>query len=470
MNADPTPTPASTPTPAGPTPTRRRFLQQLGAAGAAGLVVGAPALVRGRDLNSRLQVAAVGVDGMGLSDVRNIGGHERTAFVGFCEVDRRRFANADEAFPDVPHFADYREMLRELGDKVDAVSVSTPDHMHAPVSLLAMRLGKHVYCQKPLAHTVEEARIMREVAAETGVITQMGNQIHSAIEYRLATSLLRQRPIGAIREVHSWVGVGGNQYTRRLDPLPEASPPGELDWDLWIGAAPMRAYAPGYHPFSWRDWQDFGGGALGDFGCHLLDPVHTALGLGAPLSVKAVHSGINDQVWPAWQEVEFMFKGTEFTGADELKLVWHDGGRQPARQLAKMPDNLDLPRSGSLFVGEEGTVVLPHVGGPRLYPQEKFRGHEYPREQGFNHWHVWVDACLAGERTSDGFHYAGPLAETVLLGTVAARASYADLDRRGGYDINAPTLEWDAEQMRIPNLPEAERWLRKDYREGFGIS
>jgi len=446
---------------------RRTF---LGGFGAASLGFGVPAMVRGRGLNEKLQVAAVGVDGMGLGDISNIGSHGGTAFVGFCDVDGRRFAKADAAFPGVRHFADFREMLRDLGEAVDAVSVSTPDHMHAPVAMMAMRMGKHVYCQKPLAHTVEEARAMRLLAEEKGLVTQMGNQIHSAIEYRLATRLMRDGAIGGVKEVYSWVGVGGNEYTRMLArPEAEAVPEG-LDWDLWVGAAPMRDYAPVYHPFTWRDWQDFGGGALGDFGCHILDPVFTGLGLVSPKRVQARHSGINDEVWAAWQVVDYFFPGSELVAGDELRVRWSDGGQRPEREEVRLPAGVELPRSGSVIVGEEGSMVLPHVGGPRMYPLEKFGNYPYPKEEGFNHWHVWVDACLAGEKTSDGFHYAGLLAETVLLGTVAARATRGEVHERGERPVMPPVLEWDVGAMKIPNLPEAERWLRKDYREGFGIA
>jgi predicted dehydrogenase len=232
----------------------------------------------------------------------------------------------------------------------------------------------------------------------------------------------------------------------------------------------MREYAPCYHPFVWRDWQDFGGGALGDFGCHILDPVFTALGLNAPLTVTARNSGINDHIWPVNEEVEFVFPGNELTADKTLKVTWSDGGLRPDRKKAKMPADLELPRSGSLFIGEEGNLVLAHVAGPRLYPVEKFQGFKYPKEEGRNHWHDWVDACLEGKKTSDGFHYAGPLSETVQLGNVATRfCTRGPIDSRTGDPLNPVILEWDAANLRFPNAPEADALLTKTYRQGWAI-
>lgn len=418
----------------------------------------APAVLRGQDQQKQLHVACIGVNGMGLADLSNIGSHPAVKFVGFCDIDSQRFDKADEAFPGVPHFADYREMLDQLGETVDAVSVSTPDHSHAPAALLAMKRGKHVFCQKPLTHTVWEARQMRLAAAKAGVITQMGNQIHSHVAYRLGTRLIREGAIGKVREVHSWVGVQGRQYCGRTDRPPEAPVPEHVNWDLWIGTAPMRQYAVDvYHPFKWRDWQDFGSGALGDFGCHILDPVFTALGISTPITVKAEHEGTNNEVWPGPETVTYVFRGTELTAGETLTVVWRDGGLRPPRELAQLPDGVELPGAGSLFVGEGGTMVLPHVDMPQLYPAEKFQDFKQPDESDLNHWHVWVDAVLAGTRTSDGFHYAGPLTEAVQLGNVAARLPGRD-------------LQWDADGLTVTNLSEANALLTKSYRAGWEIA
>lgn len=407
---------------------------------------------------------------MGFSDLSQVGSHPSVQFVGFCDIDTNRFGRADETFPGVPHFRDYREMFAQLDESVDAVLVDTPDHMHAPVAVAAMQQGKHVYCQKPLAHTAWECRQMRLWAEKAGVTTQMGNQIHSHVAYRLGTRLVRDGVIGKVREVHSWIGVTGNQRTRLFAAPPAAPVPANVDWNLWIGAAAMRAYAPAYHPFTWRDWQDFGGGALGDFGCHVLDPVFTATGISTPLRVQAANSGINSQVWPTYETVRYEFAGTELTAGDTLPLTWMDGGLKPAHSLAQMPGDVDLPGGGSLFIGEEGTMVLPHVGMPSLYPLEKYAGFAMPEIEGRNHWHDWVDAAMAGEQTTDSFSYAGPLAEAVQLGNVATRLAVATLNPVSGQLSEPQTvLEWNAEAGEFANAPEANALLTKEYRDGFAV-
>jgi hypothetical protein len=394
---------------------------------------------------------------MGFSDLSKIGTHPKVKFVGFCDVDSARFDKADAAFPGVAHFADFRLMLDKLGDGVDGVSVSIPDHMHAYAAIEAMRRRKHVYCQKPLAHTVWESRQMRLRAEKSGVTTQMGNQIHSNLEYRLGVRLIREGAIGKIKEVHSWAAVTGNERNKLLAPPKEGVPIlSTLNWDLWVGVAQMREFKAVYHPFVWRDWQDFGSGALGDFGCHILDPVFTALELNAPLQISAENSGINEHIWPTLETVRYVFPGNRLT-VGRLPVTWYDGGLRPERKLAQMPPDQDLPRSGSLFIGEGGTMVLPHVGMPKLYPQEKFASFPMPEEKGLSHWHVWVDAAMEGRSTSDGFHYSGPLSETVALGNVATR-------------FPKKTLEWDSEAMRVGNLPEANAFLTKTYRKGWEIA
>jgi predicted dehydrogenase len=448
--------------------TRRDFLKQSAIAGA---VLGFPAILRSASPNGRVQIAAVGVDGMGHTDLHSLASHAKVKYVGFCDIDSRNFAKADKVAPGVPHFSDFRVMLEKLGDTIDAVNVATPDHMHALVAIEAMKRGKHVYCQKPLAHTVWECRQMQLWAKKKGVVTQMGNQIHSAVEYRMATRLIREGAIGKVKEVHSWLLYTGNERARLLEPPPPAPVPKEVDWNLWLGVAPTRPYAPVYHPFAWRDWQDFGGGGLGDFGCHIFDPVFTALGLKAPLTIGADNSGINRHIWPTTQTIRYVFPGNELTAEPTLKVTWTDGGLKPDRKLAQMPPELELPRNGSLFIGEKGNMVLPHVGGPRLYPLENFAGFAYPKDiKGLNHWHRWVDAILEGGKTTDGFDYAGPLSETVQLGNVATRVARPPLPKRGSNIVkDPPVLKWDAENLRIVNNPEANALLTKTYRAGWEV-
>ncbi|EDY17765.1 oxidoreductase domain protein [Chthoniobacter flavus Ellin428] len=297
--------------------TRRTFLKTSGTA-----ILGFPALVRAANLNSNLQIAAVGCSGKGLSDITETGSHPKAKFVGFCDVDTTHFEKADAKFPGVPHFQDFRDMFAKLGDKFDAVTVSTPDHMHAYISLDAMRRGKHLYCQKPLSHTVWEARQMKLQAGKSKVITQMGNQIHSAKEYRTAVKVLRDGAIGKIKAVHSWQKNPGNGYTKLTAPPAPGPIPASLNWDWWLGVAPYREYAPDvYHPFKWRDWQDFGAGTMGDFGCHILDPVFTALELTAPISIRAENVGANPQTWPAAETISYVFPATKWTVEERLPLT-----------------------------------------------------------------------------------------------------------------------------------------------------
>ena len=431
---------------------RRQFLRSTALASAA---LSFPAILRSASPNGHFQVACIGANGMGFSDLSKVGTHPKVRFTAFCDVDSSRFDKADAAYPGVPHFADFREMFAKLGDSIDGVVVSTPDHMHAYAAIEAMRKRKHVYCQKPLSHTVWEARQMRLHAERSGVTTQMGNQIHSNLEYRLGTRILREGAIGKIREVHSWASVTGNERNRLLAPPRESAPvPATLNWDLWVGVAKMRDYKSVYHPFVWRDWQDFGSGALGDFGCHILDPVFTALGLDAPLTVRSEHSGINEHIWPTLETVQYVFPGNAHT-VGNLKVTWYDGGQRPERKVAQLKPEQELPRSGSLFVGEGGTLVLPHVGMP-IVNRTGGGDFQMPQETGLSHWHVWVDAAMAGRKTSDGFHYSGPLTETVTLGNVAAHFS-------------KQTLEWDAVAMKVTNIPEANAFLTKTYRKGWEI-
>ena len=431
---------------------RRRF---LGHAVAATAAVGAPAIVRGQNLNSKLQLAGIGCEGKGWSDIQEMSTHARSQFVGFCDVDLSRTKKVRELAPDARVFQDARELLAQLDDQVDAVTVSTPDHMHALISLDAMRRGKHVYCQKPLTHNVWEARQMALQAAQSAVITRLGNQIHSHKFYRTAVQAVQAGTIGKVSEVHSWCAATGHGKSFHISrPETSDSVPDTLDWNLWLGVAPERPYGHWkvYHPWGWRDWQDFGNGALGDFGCHILDPVFTALQIDqAPLSFEADHTGLNREVWPAQNTVSYVFPGTSRTSGKTLPITWYDGGRLPRSNGPHLPASEGLPRSGSLFIGEQGSLVLPHVGAPRFYPDQ-----DVAEADDQNHYHGWVDGCVSGQQPSDGFAYGGPLTEAVLLGNIAVR-------------YRGQKLVWDSESMTITNLEEANQWLRRDYRDGWDI-
>ncbi len=386
--------------------TRRQFVRASAATAAA---IACPAIVRGKNLNSRLQVAGIGCDGKGWSDIKEMSDHAQTAMVGFCDVDLARTEKVKELEPNAPIFQDYKEMLAKLGEKIDAVTVSTPDHMHAYITLDAMGQGKHVYCQKPLTHNVWESRQVGAQAKKSGVITRLGNQIHSHSYYRTAVAAIQSGILGKVGRVHSWSSATGHGKSGLIS-LPKNPPPApsSLDWDRWIGVAPMRPYGGDrvYHPWGWRDWQDFGNGALGDFGCHILDPVFTALAIDkAPTQMVADHSGMNDQVWPAQNKVDYVFPGTDWTTGDQLEITWYDGGLRPSVSGTHIPQTTAIPSQGSIFVGEKGTMVLQHMGRLKLYPEEKFAVDAVDDLPSLNHYHGWVDGCINGEQPSDGFGY-----------------------------------------------------------------
>lgn len=447
--------------------TRRRFIKHAGAASA---LISAPAIVRGQNLNSRVQLASVGADGKGWSDTQAMSTHEQAVHVAFCDVDLNRTLRVKELKPDAPIFQDFRQMIDQLTDQIDALTVSTPDHMHAYITMELMRRGKHVYCQKPLTHNVWEARQVTLQAAKSGVITRLGNQIHSHTHYRTGVQLIQNGAIGKVTRVHSWCNATGHGKSGYIDRPKEALPaPDSLAWDLWIGVAPMRPYGQArcYHPWGWRDWQDFGNGALGDFGCHILDPVYTALEIDkAPFKIstpggRSGHTGMNDEVWPAQTTVDYVFPGTPRTNGN-LRITWYDGGRLPSVSDSHVPKDRALPRSGSIFIGEEGSMVMPHVGAPELYPEAKFKDYAYEPAEDLDHYHGWIDGIRTGKQPSDGFAYGGPLTEAVLLGNIANR-------------YRGTSLDWDAEKMDVTvnhgdgTKERVNQWLTRDYREGWEI-
>lgn len=442
-------------------PTRRSFVKSIAYAGAA-LPLTPHALARAVSPNGKLHYAGIGVSNMGWSDYSSITGSPKVQVVGICDIDTSVMGQAVGRAPDAPKFQDFRKMFDAIGNDIDAVNVTVPDHMHAYIAMHAMRAGKHVYCQKPLTHTVWEARQMALLAEKNKLTTRMGNQIHSHIAYRLGCRMLRDGIIGKVNAVHSWVGAsgagfyGGEAPPDRTDPVPKS-----LDWDKWLGVAPERPYVNDiYHRFKWRAWKAFGGGGLGDFGCHIFDPPFTALELTAPTTIIAEQDGMTEQRWPKTSRVSYRFPGTKFTEGD-IDVFWYDGGRMPTRDLAPdMPDDHNLGGAGSLFIGTEGQMFLPHVAGPRVYPQDK--QHEYLKNRPdlgqWHHWHDWVDACIAGKTdTADNFAYAGPLTETVNLGLIAVK-------------LVGQKFEWDAKNLRITNNAAANAMLTKEYRKGWQIA
>jgi len=433
--------------------TRRSFLRQ--SAAIAGIGTFLPGLSLGNSANSRLQHASIGVGGMGWSDLNSILNGGTTDIVAICDVDANNLAKAAQKLPNARKYRDWRELLEKEADKIDSVNVSTPDHMHAPIAFSAITLGKHVYCQKPLTHTVYEARQLTLAARKANVVTQMGIQIHADITYRMAAAIIQEGKIGKIKEWHSWQGSGawaGEGRPEGQDPVPA-----NLDWDKWIGVAPMRPYKKDiYHPVRWRGWCDFGSGVMGDFACHIFDPVFTAIEVSHCLSVLAEVPETNKETFPGWQIARFTFPGTKYTAGNTIKGTWYNGSKRPSRELVPMPAEYKLPGSGSIIIGEEGVMVLPHWAGPQLYPLEKFKGYKRPKVKSIDHYQQWVDACLGKGKAEANFDYSGPLTETTQLGNLA---------------INFPkqTLNWDARNFKITNLTQANKHLQKDYRKEWTI-
>lgn len=427
---------------------RRRFLAQV----STGVCV-APWLARSAfAANSQVNIACVGVGGKGWSDMLETSvGHN---IVAVCDIDEDRLAKAKAQFPKAEAFTDWRKLLEMPG--IDAVTVSTPDHMHAPVTISAMELGKHVYTQKPLTHSVFESRKLTEVAAAKGVVTQMGIQHHATARLKLAVDAVQSGVIGKVSAVHVWTDRPGSFWKQGLDrPQGGSTPPAGVHWNNWLGVAPERPYVAGlYHPFHWRGWWDFGTGALGDMGCHLLDPVIHALELGAPRTVRAEGPPPHDESGPLWCIVHYEFPGTRHT-TEGVRVIWYEAGKQPPRELFQAPEDWKGSQNGVLYLGEKGNLFVGFPEMPELFPREKFADHKWPEFADHNHYTQWTSAIANGTPTSCPFSYSGPLTETVLLGNVAYRT---------GKEIH-----WDSKQLRAIDCPEADRFIRRDYRTGWDI-
>jgi predicted dehydrogenase len=450
---------------------RRQF---VGAAAAAAAFAFVPKRVLGAagqsSANEKLNIAGIGVGGRGADDIKEVAGEN---IVALCDADLDRAAETIRAHPNAALYRDFRQMLEKEAKNIDAVVIGAPDHIHAPAAIMAMKMGKHVYCEKPMAHTIYEARRMTEVARETGVVTQMGNQGHGGEGLRLYWEFIHDGAIGKVREVHVWTDRAGTPEKawwpqgigrpQGREPIPET-----LDWDLWLGPARWRPYAKfldskgelvPYCPFNWRGWWDFGCGALGDMAVHNADPAFFALDLDAPTAVQAETSPVNNETFPVWNVIRYEFPAKGDRPA--VKMIWYDGGKLPP-----MPDELTkewrrLGDNGILFVGDKGKLLGPsHAGPPRLIPESRQR--EYgrpprtlPRSPG--HHKEWIEACKAGkpQHAKSGFWYAGPFVEALLVGHLAVR-----LQTR---------IEWDSAKMRSPNCPEADNYITKFYRSGFDL-
>lgn len=424
--------------------TRRDFLRHSAVSGLGFWVAGRTGLALGRSTNEKLDIGIIGVGGQGAYNARNVAGEN---IVALCDVDERMAGATREQFPGATAYGDFRRMLDR--EKLDAVVVATPDHTHAVATMAALKAGKHVYCEKPLTHTVYEARRITETARASGLATQMGTQVHARSNYRRVVELVQTGAVGTIEEVHVWVA---RQWGGHEMPTEEQQAPEGLDYDLWLGPAPYRPYHQAYLPERWRSWWDFGGGTLADMGCHYIDLPFWALHLTAPTTIEAEGPPVHPASCPAWLIVRYTFPRRGVLPPVNLTW-WHGGKRPPHFEEGKLPRWGD----GVLFVGERG-MLLTDYDHHQLLPREQFQDFERPAPyipESIGHHLEWTEACKGRGRALCHFGYAGPLTETVLLGNVAYRTGRK--------------LEWDAVAMKATNAPEADAFLRRPYRDGWSL-
>jgi len=462
--------------------TRRHFLRGTAFSTAAFMVVpGAVLGLRGAaSPNGKLNLAGIGIGGQGASDLSNM---ESENIVALCDVDKNHAGHTFKKYPQAQQFTDYRQMLDQLKD-LDGVVIATPDHHHAFAAMEAIKRGKHVYCEKPLTHSVWEARQLATAAREAKVATQMGNQGQASAETRRLCELVWADAIGPVHEAHIWTDRPSqglfNEYWPQGVARPKDTPPvpATLDWDLWLGPAPLRPYHPAYLPFIWRGWWDFGTGALGDIGCHAMDPVFRALKLGAPLSVQGASTRVNQETFPLGSIVTYQFparsaapqannchvaglSGAAAGGVEmpPCKLVWYDGGLRPPRPET-LPDGKQMGDNGRLLVGEKGFIL-----GNDVYPQARAAetaGIPKTIPRVANHYQEWIAACKGGKKAGSNFDFAGPLAESVLLGNVALRVQLRE-------DLTLSKLLWDSAALKFTNLEDANKFVRNEYRAGWSL-
>ena len=440
---------------------RRQFLKTAAATGLGYWVAGGVQARESRSPNERIGMASIGVGGSkGPSDLGDAG--RGGDMVALCDVDEKFLNAASKRYPKAKKYSDFRKMLDEMGKSIDAVTVTTPDHCHTAAGLMAMRMGKHCFCQKPLTRTIYEARLMGQVARAQKVATQMGNQHTALAQARKAAAQIRAGMLGRVKEVHVWTNrpiwpQGGERP-------PAADPPETLKWDLWLGPAPVRPYAKGaYHPFNWRGWWDFGSGALGDMACHTVNMPFMALNLRDPISVQAVTSGHNKDSYPKWSIITFEFPALGDRPA--LKMVWYDGGKRVAPDVigGKSPHV-----SGSAIVGDKATMYAPgdyaerkiEIIGDVSVPEVK-----YTRSPG--HFQEWIRAIRGGEPAMSNFpDYAGPLTETILLGNLAVWAAAGE---GPGKECEGKKVMWDAKNLDPTSDRELETIVKPVYRKGYTL-
>ncbi len=443
---------------------RRQFVSRATAGVAVATVI--PRHVLGTSTqaaaNDKINLAQIGVGGRGWADLQGVGSEN---IVAFADVDQRQMNKANEKFPNAKRFRDFRKMLDEVENQIDAVVVATPDHTHAVACMNAMQRGKHVYCEKPLAHSVHEIRALQAAARDKGVITQVGNQGHSSGSIRTFCEWIWDGAIGNVSQVHASCNVYTDVYCQ-IRHLPKRAEkhdvPAELDWDLWQGPAQERAYNPMYVPFNWRGWLPYGTGAIGDWICHVVDPSYWALELGAPRSIHAEVAGYDPKeqgdVYPRGAAVTFQFAAKGERGP--VKLVWYDGEKKPPRP-ADLEEGRNPPGTGAIVIGDEGTITHGShgAGGVRIVPEAKMQEYQQPEQtipRVPGHHQDWLIAIREGRQAGSNFDYGGSLAELGLLGVIAMQ-------------FPGVKLEWDADATRFTNCEEANQFVNPAYREGWTL-
>jgi predicted dehydrogenase len=424
---------------------RRDFLKTTALSGV-GLLAAEQAWAQ-EGANDKINFACIGVGGKGDSDTADCAKHGNV--VAICDIDDNTLNKAGEKYPNAKKYNDFRKMLEEMGKSIDAVTVSTPDHTHAPAAAMAMKMGKHCFGQKPLTHSIWEARRLGEIAREKKVATQMGNQGTASSDLRRAAAMLRAGAVGEVREVHVW--TNRPIWPQGVDrPAPEA-PPSGVHWDLWLGPAPERPYGKGYHTFGWRGWWDFGTGALGDMACHTLNMPFMGLDLKDPVSVQAQTAGHNKDSFPKWAVIQYEFPATDKRPA--ITMYWYEGGKKVNPELL---EGEKLADSGSLVIGSKGKMYSAgDYGGGKLLGGLIAPEVEFPRSPG--HFEEWVRAIKGGEAAKSNFpDYAVPLTETVLLGNLAVWA-------------DGKKIEWNARELNPTNAPEVKHIVKREYRKGWEL-
>ena len=452
-------------------PSRRTFVKASAAVGAGYWVAGGIAPRESRSAIERIQFGCIGVGGKGKSDSEDA--NRAGDVVAITDIDEQTIENEIKRFKTNPTvFYDYREMLEKMGDKIDAVTVSVPDHSHAVAAAAAMKMGKACFCQKPLTRTIWEARRLADIAKEKGVATQMGNQGSEKAGLREAAARIKAGFIGKVKEVHVWTN-------RPVWPQGIARPKGEeppkhIHWDQFIGPAPFRKYDAAYHPFKWRGFWDFGTGALGDMACHTMNMPFAGCELVNPIAVKATTSGHNKETFPGWSIIEFDFAATDNRPA--LKVYWYDGGKKAdASLLAGQWSNGDekktfkeIKNSGSLIVGDKGKIFSPDDYGADYYWQTDSAPMEVEFERSPGHFREWVNAIKGGKPAWSNFpEYAGKLTEVILLGNLAVWA--AGEAKADDTPVESPKLEWDQANLKVKGTDAYDKMIKPAYREGYSI-